>query len=91
MMTLTYFKARSTWVTYALEWVLKLLKCHFEGKRRKLANGQDIDYFERKKWPQGFICPYTVAIFHNIQTCLLVYTADLRKAFTDHWSSGSYF
>ena len=25
-----------------------------------------------KKWPQGFICPFTGAIFHNIQTCLFI-------------------
>ena len=44
VMTLTYFRARSTWVAYAFEWV-KLLKCHLEGKTcRKLVNGQDIGY-----------------------------------------------
>ena len=43
VMTLTYFKARSTWVAYAFEWG-KLLKCHLKGKTcRKLANGQNID------------------------------------------------
>ena len=31
VMTLTYFRARSTWVAYAFEWV-KLLKCHLKGK-----------------------------------------------------------
>ena len=42
-----------------------LLKCHLKGKTcKKLANGQDIDYSEEKKWPQCFICPYTGAIFH---------------------------
>ena len=77
-MTLTYFKARSTWVAYVFEWV-DLLKCHLKRKTcRILANGQDIDYPEEKKWSQGFICPYTGTIFYNIQTCSLVYTADLR-------------
>ena len=48
VMTLTYFRARSTGVAYAVEWV-KLLKCYLKGKtRRKLANGQDIDYSEKK-------------------------------------------
>ena len=48
-MTLTYFKARSTWVAYVFEWV-DLLKCHLKGETcRILANGQDIDYPERKK------------------------------------------
>ena len=70
-MTLTYFMARSTWFPYAYEWV-RLLKCHLLGKTcRTLANGQDIDYSEEKKMA-------TRVIFHNIQTCLLVYTADLR-------------
>ena len=47
-MTLTYFTARSTWVSYAFEWV-RLLKCHLKGKTcSKLANGQVIDYSEKK-------------------------------------------
>ena len=37
----------------------KLLKCHLKEKTcKKLANGQDSDYSE-KKMAQGFICPYT--------------------------------
>ena len=45
----------------------------------KLANGQNIDYSEKKrKWPKGFICPCTGVKYHNIQICLLVYEADLR-------------
>ena len=27
----------------------------------------------KKKWPQGFICPFTGEIFHNIQTCMFIY------------------
>ena len=70
-MTLTYFMARSTWVAYAFEWG-KLLKCHLNGKiSRKLANGQNIDYTEKRKWPKGFICPCTGVKYHNIQTSLL--------------------
>ena len=34
VMTLTYFRARSTLVTYAFEWG-KLLKCHLKGKNLK--------------------------------------------------------
>ena len=49
----------------------KTVNVSFEGK---LVNGQNIDYSENK-WPKGFICPCT---YHNIQTCLLVYVADLR-------------
>ena len=49
VMTLTKFMARSTWVAYAFEWG-KLLKCHLKGKAsRKLANGQNIDYSEKKE------------------------------------------
>ena len=40
---------------------------------RKLANGQNIDYSEKRKWPKG-----TGVKYHNIQICLLVYEADLR-------------
>ena len=78
VMTLTKFMARSTWVAYAFE-LGKLLKCHLQGKAsRKLANGQNIEDSERRKWPKGFICPCTGVKYHNIQTCLLVYAADLR-------------
>ena len=45
---------------------------------KKLANGQNNDYSEKRKWPKGFICPCTVVKYHNIQICLLVYEADLR-------------
>ena len=73
VMTLTKFMARSTWVAYAFE-LGKLLKCHLKGKAsRKLANGQNIKDSEKRKLPKCFICKY-----HNIQTCLLVYAADLR-------------
>ena len=57
VMTLTKFMARSTWVAHAFEWE-KLLKCHLKGKAsKKLADGQNIDYSEKRKWPKGFICP----------------------------------
>ena len=78
VMTLTKFMARSTWVAYAFE-LGKLLKCHLKGKAsRKSANGQNIADSEKRKWPKGFICPCTRVKYHNIQTCLLVYAADLR-------------
>ena len=58
-MTLTKFMARSTWVAHAFEWE-KLLKCHLKGKAsKKLANGQNMDYSEKRKRPKGFICPCT--------------------------------
>ena len=81
VMTLTKFMARSTWVACAFE-LGKLLKCHLKGKAsRKLANGQNIEDSEKRKWPKGFICPCTGIKYHNndnIHTCLLVYAADLR-------------
>ena len=88
-MTLTKFMARSTWVAHAFEWG-KLLKWHLKGKgSTKLANGQNIDYSEKRKRPKGFICPCTGVKYHNIQTCLLVYAADSGERLQDHWSSGS--
>ena len=87
-MTLTKSMARSTWVAHAFEWE-KLLKCHLKGKAsKKLANGQNIDYSEKRKRPKGFICPCTGVKYHNIQTCLLVYAADSGERLQDHWSSG---
>ena len=88
-MTLTKFMARSTRIAYAFEWG-KLLKCHLKGKAsRKLANGQTIDYSEKRKWPKGFICPCTGVKYHNIQTCLLVVAPVSGEPLQDHWSSGS--
>ena len=70
VMTLPKFMARSTLVAHAFEWE-KLLKCHLKGKAsKKLANGQNIDYSEKRKRPKGFIC--TGVKYHNIQTCLFV-------------------
>ena len=55
------------------------LKCYLKGKiSRKLANGQNVDYSVKRKWPKGFICPCTGVKYHYIQICLLVYEADLR-------------
>ena len=81
VMTLTKFMARSTWVACASE-LGKLLKCHLKEKaNRKLANGQYWRFW-KKKMAQGLICPCTGVKYHNIQTCLFVYAADLRWAFT---------
>ena len=53
VMTVTQFMARSSWVDHAFKWG-KLLKCHLKGKAsRKLANGQNIDYSEKKKEENG--------------------------------------
>ena len=78
VMTLTQVMASSTWVAHAFEWG-KLLKCHLKGKAsRKLANAQNIDYSEKRKWPKGFICPCTGVKYHSIQTCLLVLVSFIR-------------
>ena len=70
----------------------KLLKCHMKGKAsKKLANGQNIDYSEKRKRPKGFICPCTGVKYHNIQPCLLVYAANSGERLQDHWSSGLNF
>ena len=67
---------------------------HLNGKNclnvasKKLADGQNIDYSEKRKRPKGFICPCTGVKYHNIQTCLLVYAADSGERLQDHWSSG---
>ena len=54
VMTLNKFMARSTWVAYAFE-LGKLLKCNLKGKAsRKLANGQNIEDSEKRKWPKCF-------------------------------------
>ena len=56
-MTLTKFMARSTWVACASE-LGKLLKCHLKEKaNRKLANGQNIEDSEKRKWPKGLSAP----------------------------------
>ena len=57
VMTLTKFMARSTWVAHAFEWE-KLLKCHLKGKAsKKLANGQNIDYSEKRNGPRASSAP----------------------------------
>ena len=76
VMTLTQFMARSIWVGHSFKWG-KLLKCHLKGKL-PAGNWQILIILKKKKFPRGFICPCTGVKYHNIQTCLLVYAADLR-------------
>ena len=77
VMTLTKFVARTTWVPYAFELGT------FEGKNQQEI-GKWTEYWRswKRKWPKGFICLCAGVKYHNIQTCLLVYAADLRWAFT---------
>ena len=88
VMTLIKFMARSTWVAYAFEWG-KLLKCHSNGKTsRKLANGQNIDYSENRKWPKGVICPCTGVksiLFKHVYWYMQQISGERLQ---DHWSSG---
>ena len=57
VMTLTKFMAGSTWIAHTFK-CEKLLKCHLKGKAsKKLANGQNIDYSEKKKTAQGLHLP----------------------------------
>ena len=82
VMTVTKFMARSTWVACASE-LGKLLKCHLKEKsQQEIGKWTEYWRFWKKKMAQGLICPCTGVKYHDIQTCLLVYAADLRWAFT---------
>ena len=87
-MTLTQFMARSSWVAHGFEWG-KLLKCHLKGKNsRELANGQNIDYSEKRKWPKGFIYPslgLNTIIFKHVYWYMQQVSCEHLQ---DHWSSG---
>ena len=89
MMTLTQFMARSTWVAHAFEWG-KLLKCHLKGKAsRKLANGHNIDYSEKKK--KGLRASSAPALRLNTIIFKHVYWYVQQisgERSQDHWSSG---
>ena len=76
VMTLTYFKAMSTLVAYVFEW-LNCLKMSFEGKHVGNLQMHRILISLKKNGQRASSAP-SGTIFYNIQTCLLVYTADLR-------------
>ena len=64
-------------------WIGKTVKMSFEGKsQQEIGKWTEYWRFWKKKMAQGLICPCTGVKYHNIQTCLLVYAADLRWAFT---------
>ena len=81
-MTLTYFKARSTYVADAFEWG-KLLIYDMRGKIcSKWANRQNIYVYEKKmslgdclRLPQGYIHVHD----HNIQTAFALTPLGLSK------------
>ena len=87
-MPMTQFMARSPWVVNAFEWE-KLLTCYLKGKTsRKLANGQKIDYSEKKNGPRGFICPalaLNTIIFKHVYWYMQQISGEHLQ---DHWSSG---
>ena len=68
----------------------KLLKCHFKGKTcRKLANGQDIDYSEKKNGPSSSSAPILrlfSIIFKHVYWYYIQQISGERLQ--DHWSSG---
>ena len=88
LMTLTKFMARSTWVACASE-LGKLLKCHLKEKaNRKLANGQNIEDSEKRKWPKGLSAPaleLNTIIFKHVYWYMQLISGEHLQ---DHWSSG---
>ena len=91
LMTLTKFMARSTWVACASE-LGKLLKCHLKEKaNRKLANGQNIEDSEKRKWPKGLSAPVlelNTIIFKHVYWYMQLISGEHLQ---DHWSSGFSF
>ena len=87
VMTLTKFMARSTWVACASE-LGKLLKCHLKEKaNRKLANGQNIEDSEKRKWPKGLSAPaleLNTIIFKHVYWYMQLISGERLQ---DHWSS----
>ena len=87
-MTLIKFMARSTWVACASE-LGKLLKCHLKEKaNRKLANGQNIEDSEKRKWPKGLSAPaleLKTIIFKHVYWYMQLISGERLQ---DHWSSG---
>ena len=88
VMTLTKFMARSTWVACASE-LGKLLKCHLKEKaNRKLANGQNIEDSEKRKWPKGLSAhalELNTIIFKHVYWYMQLISGECLQA---HWSSG---
>ena len=88
VMTLTKFMARSTWVACASE-LGKRLKCHLKEKaNRKLANGQNIEDSEKRKWPKGLSAPaleLNTIIFKHVYWYMQLISGERLQ---DHWSSG---
>ena len=88
VMTLTQFRARSTWVAYAFEWG-KLLKYHLKGKTsRKLANGQNT--LKKENGPMASSAPalgLNTIKFKHVYWYMQQISGERLQ---DHWSSGIY-
>ena len=67
----------------------KLLKCHLKEKsNRKLANGQNIEDSEKRKWPKGLSAPaleLNTIIFKHVYWYMQLISGERLQ---DHWSSG---
>ena len=70
----------------------KLLKCHLKEKaNRKLANGQNIEDSEKRKWPKGlsaFALELNTIIFKHVYWYMQLISGERLQ---DHWSSGFSF
>ena len=87
VMILTQFIAMSTWDAHAFERE-KLLKCHLKGK---LANGQNIDYSEKRNSPRASSAPaleLNTIIFKHVYWYMQQISGERLQ---DHWSSGLNF
>ena len=85
--------ARSTWADHAFKWG-KLLKCHLKGNAsRKLANGQNIDYSEKKREENGPRASSAPALGLNtiIFKHVYWYMQISGERLHDHWSSCFFF
>ena len=87
VMTLTYFKARSTWVAYVL------LKCHLKGKTCRQMD-RILIILKTKKWPRASSAPilgyFDVSIFIIFKLVYWYIQQISGERLQDHWSSGSY-
>ena len=65
------------------------LKCHLKEKaNRKLANGQNIEDSEKRKWPKGLSAPaleLNTIIFKHVYWYMQLISGERLQ---DHWSSG---
>ena len=72
-----------------LNWENCFKKCHLKEKaNRKLANGQNIEDSEKRKWPKGLSAPaleLNTIIFKHVYWYMQLISGERLQ---DHWSSG---